>query len=43
MGGRESSGASAENVLARRFNGWRINQAWVADITTAEVWPYLAP
>jgi putative transposase len=35
----------AENVLARRFDGWRINQAWVADITyvaTAEGWLYLA-
>lgn len=35
----------AENVLDRRFDGWRINQAWVADITyvaTAEGWLYLA-
>jgi len=35
----------AENVLDRRFEGWRINQAWVADITyvaTAEGWLYLA-
>lgn len=35
----------AENVLNRRFEGWRINQAWVADITyvaTAEGWLYLA-
>jgi putative transposase len=35
----------AENVLDRRFEGWRINQAWVADITyvaTGEGWLYLA-
>lgn len=35
----------APNVLDRRFDGWRINQAWVADITyiaTGEGWLYLA-
>lgn len=35
----------APNVLDRRFQGWQINQAWVADITyiaTAEGWLYLA-
>ena len=35
----------APNVLDRRFDGWQINQAWVADITyvsTAEGWLYLA-
>jgi transposase InsO family protein len=35
----------ASNVLARRFDGWQINRAWVADITyiaTAEGWLYLA-
>ena len=35
----------APNVLNRRFDGWRVNQAWVADITyiaTAEGWLYLA-
>ena len=35
----------APNVLDRRFDGWRINQAWVADITyidTDEGWLYLA-
>ena len=35
----------AANVLDRRFEGWRINQAWVGDITyveTREGWLYLA-
>ena len=35
----------APNVLDRRFDNWRVNQAWVADITyiaTAEGWLYLA-
>lgn len=35
----------APNVLARRFDGWGVNQAWVADITyiaTGEGWLYLA-
>jgi putative transposase len=35
----------AENILGRRFDGWPINRAWVADITyvsTAEGWLYLA-
>jgi transposase InsO family protein len=35
----------APNVLDRRFDGWRINQAWVGDITyveTGEGWLYLA-
>jgi transposase InsO family protein len=35
----------APNVLARRFNGWQINSAWVADISylsTLEGWLYLA-
>jgi len=35
----------APNVLGRRFDGWRVNQAWVADITyiaTGEGWLYLA-
>jgi len=35
----------AANVLDRRFDGWRVNQAWVADITyiaTGEGWLYLA-
>ena len=35
----------APNVLERRFEGWQVNQAWVADITyvaTDEGWLYLA-
>jgi len=35
----------AANILDRRFAGWRINQAWVGDITyveTDEGWLYLA-
>jgi transposase InsO family protein len=35
----------APNVLDRRFEGWRMNRAWVGDITyveTAEGWLYLA-
>ena len=35
----------AANVLDRRFDGWQVNQAWVADITyisTGEGWLYLA-
>jgi putative transposase len=35
----------APNVLDRRAEGWRVNQAWVADITyvgTGEGWLYLA-
>jgi transposase InsO family protein len=35
----------APNLLERRFNGWRINQAWSCDITyvpTGEGWLYLA-
>jgi transposase InsO family protein len=35
----------AANMLKRRFDGWQVNQAWVADITyiaTAEGWLYLA-
>lgn len=35
----------APNVLARRVDGWRPNQAWVADLTyipTGEGWLYLA-
>ena len=35
----------ASNLLDRRFDGWRMNQAWVADITyveTEEGWLYLA-
>jgi transposase InsO family protein len=35
----------APNVLNRRFDGWKINQAWTSDITylpTAEGWLYLA-
>ena len=35
----------APNVLDRRVGGWRVNQAWVADITyvgTGEGWLYLA-
>ena len=34
----------AANVLGRRFDGWRVNQAWVADVTyiaTGEGWLYL--
>jgi putative transposase len=35
----------APNVLARRFDDWQVNQAWVGDITyvaTGEGWLYLA-
>ena len=35
----------AANVLDRRFEGWSVNRAWVADITyvaTVEGWLYLA-
>jgi len=35
----------APNVLDRRFDGWNLNRAWVADITylhTVEGWLYLA-
>ena len=35
----------APNILARRFDGWDINRAWVSDITyisTIEGWLYLA-
>ena len=35
----------AENILDRRFDGWPITRAWVADITyvsTAQGWLYLA-
>jgi putative transposase len=35
----------AGNVLARRFDGWAVNQAWLADLTyiaTDEGWLYLA-
>ena len=35
----------APNVLARRFDGWDLNRAWVSDITycsTVEGWLYLA-
>lgn len=35
----------APNLLERRFDGWKMNQAWVADITyigTGEGWLYLA-
>jgi putative transposase len=35
----------APNLLDRRFDGWQVNQAWVADITyiaTAEGLLYLA-
>ena len=35
----------APNVLARRFDGWNLNRAWVSDITylsTDEGWLYLA-
>ena len=36
---------AAPNVLARRFDGWNFNRAWVSDITylsTGEGWLYLA-
>jgi transposase InsO family protein len=36
---------TAPNLLDQRFDGWQVNQAWVADITyiaTAEGWLYLA-
>ena len=35
----------ATNVLDRRFDGWAINRAWLADVTyipTDEGWLYLA-
>ena len=35
----------APNVLARRFDGWKVNQAWVGDVSyvaTGEGWLYLA-
>ena len=35
----------APNVLDRRFDGWKVNQAWVCDVTyvaTGEGWLYLA-
>ena len=35
----------APNVLARRFDGWQLGQAWVGDLTyiaTGEGWLYLA-
>jgi putative transposase len=35
----------ASNILARQFDGWAINRAWVCDITylhTGEGWLYLA-
>ena len=35
----------ARNLLDRRFDGWQLNRAWVADITyiaTTEGWLYLA-
>ena len=35
----------APNILDRRFDGWRLNRAWVGDITyveTGEGWLYLA-
>jgi transposase InsO family protein len=38
-------GPIAANILNRQFEGWRINRAWVGDITfiaTAEGWLYLA-
>ena len=35
----------APNALDRRFDGWNLNRAWVADVTylsTAEGWLYVA-